>query len=313
MQSLFVFYSVSAATAAALVTELGGINSAAPVSARYGEGGRIELGGGEGHVAEEVARTAFLCRDTLFVGNGIFGGVDKILGGADDTDDGEDADGNGEIAPIIARIAQCALNGAANMLGNVTTTAATAAFVWCFQDLGTKYNGIHHLHNGNRCVGCVATELGRRAKVVVWRASEDADIAFTAEKNDLLFQYRNAFKFLDPSYVDAGFKAKLDIEFDIDGVKAAIEGNGCDVDLCPCDTSTLDTDVGCVRDNVVAKIRQQHADIFKAIPIPTGVENTVGLNADRVSADRGGAGEFVICHERIPPYKMEALASNAFL
>ena len=262
---------------------------------------------------EEMARTAFLCRYTFLVGDGIFHGTDQILTGTCDANDGEDADGYGEIASVLARVAKCSFNCAANMSGNITATTATAALGGCFKDLGTKYDGIHNLHNGNRRVGGVTAKLRCTAKIVVGRALENADIALSAEEDNLFLQYRDAFKFLNSAGTDASLKGEFDVKFDVDGVKAAVEGNGRDVDLCPGDAGTFDADVGCVRNDIVAEIGQKHTDVLKAIPIATGVENAVCFDADRVSGGRGGAGEFVVCHKRIPPYLMEALTGNALL
>ena len=264
-------------------------------------------------MAEEVARAAFLCRYAFLVRYGIFDSADEILAGPCDADDGEDADRNGEIASILARVAKCSLNCTANVGGNITATTATAALGGRFKDLGTKYDGIHNLHNRNRGVGGAATKLRCAAKIIVGRAFENADIALTAKKNHLLFKYRDSLKFLNSSGADASLEGELDIELDVDGVKAAIEGDGRDVDLCPSDAGVFDADVGCVRHDIVAEIGQKYTDVLKAIPIATGVENAVCLDADRVSGGRGGAGEFVVCHKRIPPYLMEALTSNALL
>lgn len=280
---------------------------------RDGEGGRIEFRGRECHVTEEMAGTAFLCRNTFLVGNGVLGRTDQILTGTNDANDGEDADGYGEIASAIGRIAQRAIHASANMRRNVTATAATAALGGRFQDLGTKYDGIHDLNDGNGGVGGAAAELRDTAEIVVGRAFEDADVAFAAEENDFFLQHRDALEFLNATGADTSLKAKLDVELDVDGIEAAIEGDRRDVDLGPGNAGALDANVGCVCNDVVSKIGQKDTNVLKAIPITTGIENTVGFNADRVSAGRGGTGEFVICHKRIPPCEMEALTGNALL
>lgn len=264
-------------------------------------------------MTEEVAGTAFLCRHAFLIGNGVFDGIDEILAGACDAYDGEDADGDGEVASVLTRIAECSFDRAANVSGNITATTATVALGGCFKNLGTKYDGIHNLHNGNGRVGGTAAKLRCRAKIVVGRALEDTDIALAAKENNLFLQYRNALKFLNSAGADAGLKGELDVEFDVDGVKAAVEGNGRNVDLRPCDAGIFDADVGRVCNDIVAEVTQKHTDVLKAIPIATGVENAVCLDADRVSGGRGGAGEFVVCHKRIPPYLMEALTGNALL
>ena len=140
------------------------------------------------------------------------------------------------------------------MCGNVTATAATAALGGRFEDLGTKYDGIDDLHNGDRCVGGSTAELGSAAEIVIGRAFENADIALTTKENNLLFQYRDALKFLNTSRTDTSLKAELDIEFDVDGVETAVEGNGGDVDLCPSNAGTFDTDIGRVCHDVIPKI-----------------------------------------------------------
>ena len=308
-----LLWCLTAASASALVAASRMIVPATAASARDGESRRIEFGGREGHVTEEMAGTAFLSRDTFLVGNGVLGSVDQILTGTDDPNDGKNTDGYGEITSVLCGIAKRSAHRAADVRRHVTATAATATLRRRFEDLGTKYDGIHDLNDGNRCVGSAAAELGRTAEIIVGRALEDADVALTAEEHNLLFQYRNAFEFLNASGADASLKGQLDVEFDVDGVKTAVEGDGCDVDLRPGDTGALDTDVGCVSNDVVAEIGQQDANVLKAIPITTGVENAVSLDTDRVSAGRGGAGEFVICHKRIPPCKMEALTGNALL
>ena len=308
-----LLFCLVAATTAALVADLRMVAASTAAPSRDGEGGRIEFCRRECHVTEEMAGIAFLCRNTFLVGNSILGCVDQILTGANDANDGEDADGYGEVPPAFGGFAQFAVYTSDNMRWNVTATAATAAFGGRFKDLGTKYDGIHDLNDGNGRVGSAATELRGTAEIVFRGALEDADVALTAEEHDLFLQYRNALKFLNAPGTDACLKAKLDVEFDVDGVETAVKGNGGDVDLCPGDASTLDANVGRVRDNVVSKVSQQHANVFKAIPITTGIENTVGFNADRISGGRGRAGEFVICHKRIPPCEMEALTGNALL
>jgi hypothetical protein len=264
-------------------------------------------------VTEEIAGTAFLCRNAFLVGNGVFGGADQILTRADDANDGENTDGYCQIPTVLGRVAKRAVNRSANMSGNVAAATATAAFGGRFKNLGTKYDRIYDLHDGNGGIGGVATELRGAAEIVVGRALEDTDVALSAEENDLFLKHRNALEFLNATGADAGLKGELDVEFDVDGVESAIEGNRVDVDLCPGDAGTLDTDVGRVRYDVIPKIGQQYTDVLEAITVATGVENAVCLDADRISDCRGRTSELVICHKRIPPCEMEALTGNALL
>lgn len=109
-------------------------NSAAPaLAAVIGRQGRISKGFGrklsdrERHRAEERARIILLCRNAFLVGNDVFARADEIFGGANETNDRKDPEGNEQNVATRRAIGERSVEAAAQCLGNVRASAAATA------------------------------------------------------------------------------------------------------------------------------------------------------------------------------------------
>ena len=92
----------------------------------------------------------------------------------------------------------------------------------------------NHLNYCDGNVGRRAARLGNGAVIRgVGAALENAYVALTSVKNDLLFKYRYTLKFLRASSAETSLKYKLDIKFDSYGIKSSVEFYRLYTDVCP--------------------------------------------------------------------------------
>ena len=182
-----------------------------------------------------------------------------------------------------------------------TATAAMTAGILCLMHLAVQNNGIDHLHD---CLGnilpCTAG-LGKRTVIRrIRRALKDADITLAAVHDHLFLLDRNALKFLASTAAQAGLEGDLDIKLNGHGIKAAVKANRIDADIRPGNARVFRAYVGGVLQNIVSEIGQKHLDILKAVTIPTGIQDSIGLDANHFrscGASVGGtACKSVICH-----------------
>ena len=87
------------------------------------DGGRAELADGECHRAEKLAGVVVLSFHTFLFGHAVFCGIDKILSGAFNSDDGEKPESNDEFITVGITY-RAAGNTAANGFGNIIALAA---------------------------------------------------------------------------------------------------------------------------------------------------------------------------------------------
>ena len=128
-------------------------------------------------------------------------------------------------------------------------------------------------------------EVGR-----VGVAAENADVAFAAVKNDVLFYDGDAVKLLGPSGAYAGLEGQLDIKANGYGIKTAVETNGIDPHIRPCDARILDTNGRSMFYDFIPDIGKENANVLKAISVTAGIENTVGLDTDHIPIPRACCG-----------------------
>ena len=132
-------------------------------------------------------------------------------------------------------------------------------------------------------------------------ALENVDVALAAVQNHALFQHSHTVKFLASATSHASLKLDLDVKANVDGVEAAVELHGIDMDRRPADRGALDADATGALQNLVAEIGQKYPHVLKAVTVAAGIQNAVGLDADHFSpaAGRRLAGELIFCHGNI--------------
>ena len=257
--------------------------------------GRAEFVYGECHCIEKTAGIVLAGSYAFLIGNAIFGSTYKILSGADYPYHREDSEAYKQESLAIF-IAKASVKSRSNELGNVSATTARAAGRTAYLLIHScgKHNGVNNLHNCLGHVLCATRGLGKATEVIcAGRASEYADIAFAAVKDDLLFNNRNTLKFLRSSGAHTSLKDKLDVESDVHSIKSAIETHGIDIDMCQRYSRFFCANVARSVDDIVSHIGKINTNILKAIPVAAGIENSVCLYANGVLAVRSAAKKSV--------------------
>ncbi len=101
------------------------------------------------------------------------------------------------------------------------------------------------------------------------------------------------------SVCHASLENELDKVTDRYRVEASVELDGINADSRPDDLGVTCANRACMSDNIVTAVGQIYADIFKAIAVTAGIENTVSLDTDSFARrSRAAAGESAICHNK---------------
>jgi hypothetical protein len=171
-----------------------------------------------------------------------------------------------------------------------------------FANAGAENNGINDLYNRDGNITALTARTGFGAEIrCVGVAFENIDIALAAVKNDALFEDRYALELLASATAHTSLKLDLDIKADVNGIEAAVELDGVDMDGRPADRGALDADATGALQDLVAEVGQKHPYVFKAVTVAAGIQNTVGFDADHFTpaTRRRLAREFVFCHGNI--------------
>ena len=257
---------------------------------RHGSGG--EFGDGEGHGAEKVAGIVGRGRNTFLVGNDELGGVHQVLRGTHQPYQGENAQRNHQSATGAVSLAisvtgiriqgggQAAYNGRGNIAGAAAATNGLRANG--LQNANPENNRIYGFHNCGGDTALLVAGLGFGTEGgAIGTGTEDAHRAVASEQHNLLFQHGNAVEFPGLPGAEASFKNELDVEANVDGVEATIELDGINANVSPGDAGVLDTDLSRVLNDFLAEIGQEYAHVFKTVAVATGIQNAVGLYADK--------------------------------
>ena len=245
--------------------------------------GRTELRRRERHLAEHAARIGRVVAEAFLVGDAVFGRGNQILCGSDNANDREQTKGNGQVSTIFVTAAENAVQIGVDTLGNVASTATAAtALLHVLNNANAQHQRLDNLYDGFGHVCLAFCGHGTAAEItVVLTGLENADVAFATVQHHVLFQHRDALKLLSTA-VDACLKHDVDIKTNRNGVKAVIELYGLNPDVRPTDFGAFDAHVGRVFNDLLSVIGQINADVFKAIPNSAGIQNAIGLNADRL-------------------------------
>ena len=280
-----LYYSRTAAVPCAVTLDLSAV------------AGRTEFSRRERHIAEDTARIGRIVGDALLVGHAIFGCMNQILCGSDKANYREQTKGNRKVSAIFIVIAQYLPEIRANALGNIAGAAATAAAILhVLDDLYAEHYGINDFNN---CLGHVsfpADGHGACTEIIRTLARlENADVAFATVQHDVLFQHRNALEFLG-STANTSLQHELDIEADGYSIKPTVELYRFNAHVSPADLGTLYTHVGGMLNDLLTKIGQINAYVFKAIAIPAGIQNSVGFDTNSFLGVTGIACKSVFRH-----------------
>ncbi len=270
-------------------------------------------------MTEYCTRVVLLCRDALLVGYAIFGGVDKILRGSDDSYYREDAERYGEVSSIFIVINKIAVYGVCKRFRYVMTAAAatTAAFarVIVLTHLCVKDYRIDYLDDSNGDVLGGTAKLGCTAEIgSVGVALEYTYVAFTAIKYDLLFKNCYTLKFLRSAGSETRLEAELDIELDIYRIKSPVESNGLDADIRPRYTCVLCANVCCMGNNAFAVIGKNYLNVFEAVSVTAGIKDLVCFYANclLVGLTLRTARKSIFSHDILFPPDVIKMSSSLF-
>ena len=177
-------------------------------------------------------------------------------------------------------------------LGNIVSaaTAAVAALVDALKHVNSENDWLCYLDNGGGQIVFLAAGLNAGAEIRdVSAAAEGAYVAIATVKNDLLIKYGDALKFLSATVSDARLKYELNVETDVDGVKASVELYGIKANVSFCDAGAFNSDASGVLDYFPAEICQKYSCVFKAITVSARVKYSVSLYTNSFRAFSGAA------------------------
>ena len=265
------------------------------------EVGRVEFAHGKRHIIENPARIILVSDYAFFIGYCVLGRGDEVLRGANDPHYRENTYSNDKLSLAVIAVREMSVKSNRDILGNIVAAATAAtriAFVF-FNDLRGKNNGIDDFYH---CLGYVlfaAAGLGYSAEAIAGGASEYAYVTFAAVKYYLLFNDRDAFKFLRTSRGEARLEEELDIKSYCERVKSAVELNGIYTDISPRDRRLLRSYCSCTVDNIITAVGQIYTNVLKTVSVPARVEDPTRFNAYALFArlgHRASVTKFTICH-----------------
>ena len=245
-----------------------------------------ELCSWERHGLEYTARVIVLGRNTFLIGHGIFCRIDKVLSGTNNSHHREKSDGDSKILSASVTVIQNTVHPAGNGGRNVASgTAAAMTFALGLHYASTENDRLNHIHHSRGKIFGACTRLGYCTIVGrrILGASEGADLVIAAEQHHALFQNGNTVKLLRMTS-DTCFKGQFDKEFDIDRVKSTVKSDRINGNVCGNKLGIANADRSCMLNDLVAEIGQKHADVFKAITVAAGIQNSIGLDTNQVSA-----------------------------
>jgi len=247
---------------------------------------------GKRHGIKHAAGAGVFVRVALLVGHCVFRCADKVLCGTDDANHREKTNGNNKRSFAVMSVDENAVDVRGNGFGKIVGTATAIAAVRLDLDHASVQNdGVYDLcHRGGNIL-LAAAKLGNSAEIGrVGIAAENADIAFTAVKNDVLFHHSNAVKILRPSGAYASLKGQLDIKANGYGIKTAIKTDGVDPHKRPRDARILDANGRSMFYDFIPDIGKENANVLEAISVTAGIENAVGLDTDHIPLPRSCCG-----------------------
>lgn len=251
-----------------------------------GHRGRSKLADGECHGTEKFAWVGRVIFDTFFVGDDKFGGLDEILSRTNEAYQRENTQGyNKDTLPISIAVANRGGEASGYTCGDVSCTATTANRFGDvrFKHFDPQHDRLYDFYHGcgNDVFFVARLRLGTKSRAVA-AAAENADIALTAPKHDLLFKHSDAVKFLALAGANATLEDDFDVKTDGDGVKTTVELDGVDADIRPSDRGIFGSDLGGMVDDILTYVGEEYFDIFKAISVTARVEHTMCFDADSV-------------------------------
>lgn len=242
--------------------------------------GGTEFGNWECHTVEKSARIVLVGRYAFLVRHAIFCCVYKVLSGSYYTNHREYSEAYEEISIPFLVIAKASVKSRHDGFGNIRATAATASAITACLFVYTcgEHDRINDL---NHCLGNVlssAAGLGKATEVIAaGRASEYANVAFSAIKDDLFLNDGNSLKVLRSAGTKASLKDQLYEKSDRNGIKSAVKSYGVDIDISPRYRRFLRANRACSLNNVVTHIGKVNANVFEAVAVAARVKDSVGF------------------------------------
>ena len=234
------------------------------------------------HLARIVGRRGY----TFLFGNRVFGAVDKILSGALDSHDGEEAERNGQ--DLACRLTvDSAVYAAAygfRQIGSGKARMAIMAFAR-FHGFGIENDRIGDLENGDRQIRsglfrvCAAAEVLRSGF-----ALKDIDVALAAVKDDLFLYDGDSFDLLRSAHAGADLAYDLDIHRDADLIKTAVERYGIHMYVRANHLGALRANASASFEKIASRIRKINDDVLIAVLITAAVENPICIYIYRITA-----------------------------
>ena len=169
--------------------------------------------------------------------------------------------------------------------GDVAGAATTANRLGAgrLQNPHAEDDGVNSLHHGGGYAPLLVAGLRLGAEGGSVRAgTENAHRAVAAKEDDLLFQHCDPVKLPRLTCTQTGLEDELDVEADVDGVKASVEADGVDADVGPGDAGILDANLGGALNDVPTEVGQKDPYVLKAVAVAAGIQNAVGFNTDGV-------------------------------
>ena len=182
--------------------------------------------------------------NAFLFGNGIFRAVNEVLCGALNTNDGEEAERDGEDLAVIF-VGNSAVHAVADGFGEILHVEMTARALAYVENAGIQHERINDLENGGGKIVSGGFRMVTAAEVrLAGVALEDIDVAFATIEDHLFLNDGDTVGLLRSAETSTDLNGDLDIHGDADLIKAPIEGHVVDVNVCAEDLRAFGADRG---------------------------------------------------------------------
>ena len=234
---------------------------------------------GERNGSEKVAGGILAGTAALLIRHTIIGSLNEKLSRSYDPDHGKNTEGYVYCRSCISR-ADLAVKNSVYHVRQIVALATASATASTFLDLSAENDRLHRLHDGSRIIVAYGIKIAYIAIVIVGAGGIGGDVALASVKDHGLFKSRDALKRLTSADAEARLELKKNVISYVYLIKAVIERNLVNADVCPKYLSTLSLYVGRGGENFLSVACKIYTGILEAISVTATIQNSLGVYAD---------------------------------